>query len=135
MVPFTYGAIGACVALLKVCQAYIHMRQFDPRRIPEYHNRMILGAVSGGMIVILAGHLMGDQGGEIKLGEAALGFLAGYNSDLLFSAIERISTAILPRFAPDSSQRGPQPPVSARDASFHNPAGEARRSPRRSPRP
>jgi hypothetical protein len=105
LVPFTYGAIGACVSLLKACQAFIHMRQFDPRRIPEYYNRMILGSVSGGMIVLLVNQISGDDGTQIKLSAAALGFLAGYNNDLLFSAIERISNAILPKVGIDSVRR------------------------------
>jgi hypothetical protein len=105
LVPFTYGAIGASVALLKACQAYIHQRQFDARRIPEYYNRMILGAISGGMIVLLVNQISDDDGTSIKLSAAALGFLAGYNNDLLFSAIERISAAILPKVGLDTVQR------------------------------
>lgn len=125
LVPFTYGAIGACIALLKACQAFIHMRQFDPRRIPEYYNRMILGAVSGGMIVILIAQLTTDGGAELKLSEAALGFLAGYNSDLLFSAIERISTAILPRVGIETVQRDKGAP---RGTSLQRPVGSTRRT-------
>jgi hypothetical protein len=44
------------------------LRQFDPRRIPEYYNRMILGAVSGGMIVILLASLISNQSGERRGG-------------------------------------------------------------------
>jgi hypothetical protein len=77
LVPFTYGAIGASVALLKACQAFIHMRQFDPRRIPEYYNRMILGAICGGMIVLLINQISDDDGASVKLSAAALGFIAG----------------------------------------------------------
>ncbi len=97
LVPFTYGAIGASVYLLKACQAYIHLRQFDPLRIPEYYNRMILGGVAGGIIVLLINQVAGDGGTTIRFSAAALGFLAGYNNDLLFSAIERISAALLPK--------------------------------------
>lgn len=118
LLPFTYGAIGACVALLKSCQEFIYKRQFDPRHIPEYYNRMILGAVSGGMIVILITQVTGDDGTEIKLSAAALGFIAGYNSDLLFAAIERISTAILPRVGLSSIQQQPKPPVAIDDVSM-----------------
>ena len=108
LVPFTYGAIGACVSLLKACQAYIHMRQFDARRVPEYYNRMILGAVSGGMIVLLITQPE-DGDATLKLSAAALGFIAGYNSDLLFSAIERISSAVLPKFGKDGGDGGSGP--------------------------
>ena len=116
LLPFTYGAIGACVALLKSCQRFIYTRQFDPRHIPEYYNRMILGAVSGGIIVILITQVTGEDGAEIKLSAAALGFIAGYNSDLLFAAIERISTALLPRVGLSSVQQ--QPAVAVQDVSL-----------------
>jgi len=109
LVPFTYGAIGACLYLLKACQFYIHSRQFDPLRISEYYNRMILGGVSGGMIVLLVEQIStgASDTGETatKLSAAALGFLAGYNNDLLFSAIERISNAILPKVGIETVQR------------------------------
>jgi hypothetical protein len=97
LVPFTYGAIGACLYLLKACQTHVHMRQFDPRRMPEYYNRMILGGAAGGVIVLLVNQLAGDDGTTVRFSAAALGFLAGYNNDLLFGAVERISAAILPK--------------------------------------
>lgn len=104
LVPFTYGAIGACTYLLKACQKYIHMRQFDPLRISEYYNRMILGAISGGIIVLLVHQIAGTGDTTIRFSAAALGFLAGYNNDLLFGAIERISAAILPKIGISSVQ-------------------------------
>jgi hypothetical protein len=110
LVPFTYGAIGACVSLLKTCQVHIHQRQFDPRRIPEYSTRAILGAISGGIIVILIDQIAG--GGDetsVRISAAALGFIAGYNNELLFGAVERISAAILPRVGLDSVQQQPKP--------------------------
>ena len=116
-VPFTYGAIGACIALLKVCHALIYLRQFDPRRIPEYYNRIILGAISGGMIVILIDQFT-SSGSQSGVSDAALGLLAGYNSDLLFSAIERISIAVLRRVSAGSAQndtRTPAPPGQPRN--------------------
>jgi hypothetical protein len=101
LVPFTYGAIGACVFLLKASHTYIHLRQFDPLRISEYYNRMILGAVAGGMIILLVQQIQGEKE-TIRFSAAALGFLAGYNNELLFAAIERISAAILPKIGLDS---------------------------------
>lgn len=107
LVPFTYGAIGASVYLLKAVQYFIHTRQFDPLRITEYYNRMILGAVSGGIIVILVDEVAGDGDTVIKFSAAALGFLAGYNTDLLFGAIERISNALLPKIDLTTIRRAP----------------------------
>jgi hypothetical protein len=107
LVPFTYGAIGSCVYLLKCIQFFIHTRQFDPLRKTEYYNRMILGAVSGGMIVILVHQISVDDEGVVQLSAAALGFLAGYNTDLLFAAIERISNALLPKIDLTTVRRAP----------------------------
>lgn len=112
LVPFTYGAIGACIFLLKTSHSYIHKRQFDPLRIPEYYSRMILGAVAGGMIVVLVRQVAGDDGAAISLSAAALGFLAGYNNDLLFAAIERISNALLPKIGWESIQEKAKKDVS-----------------------
>jgi hypothetical protein len=106
LVPFTYGAIGACISLFKTTQSLIHLRQFDPRRISEYYVQILLGAVSGGIIIILIEHATNTSGGMVKLSAAALGFIAGYNSELLFSAIDRISAAVLPKPGSESEKQG-----------------------------
>jgi len=105
LVPFTYGAIGSLAYLLRSCHEYIYKREFDPHRIPEYYNRLLLGIVSGGAILLFIDQITTDQG-TIKLSEAALAFLTGYNTDFLFTAIERVSQAILPKVGLDTVQRG-----------------------------
>jgi hypothetical protein len=97
LVPFTYGGIGACVYLLRSCHQYIYTRQFDPNRISEYYNRMLLGMVSGGAVTLFVSQIPDEKGAVVRLSGAALGFLAGYNTDFLFSAVERIAAAILPK--------------------------------------
>lgn len=109
LVPFTYGGIGACAYLLRACHQYMYNRQFDIRRIPEYNSRMLLGLVSGGAINLFIAQI-GDDKAPIKLSAAALGFLAGYNNDLLFNTIERISQAILPKVGLESIKKAePRP--------------------------
>lgn len=103
--PFTYGAIGASVYLLKSLHTYIYERNYDRRRNTEYGTRILLGMVSGGTVVLLVDQISGDGGSAIKLSSAALGFLTGYNTDFLFSAIERITAAILPKINIDSVRR------------------------------
>lgn len=90
LTPFLFGALGALAYLLRSCHEYIHRREFDPKRIPEYYNRILLGIVSGGAMLLLP--LDG-----VKLPAEALAFIAGYNTDFLFTAIERIAAAILPK--------------------------------------
>jgi hypothetical protein len=95
--PFTYGAMGACVYLLRSLHKHIYGRTFDRRRKPEYFNRVLLGAISGGATVLL---LSSGKASAVTISFNALGFLAGYHTDLLFTAIERITNAVLPK-APD----------------------------------
>jgi hypothetical protein len=99
--PFTYGAMGACVFLLRSLHKHIYGRTFDRRRKPEYFNRVLLGAISGGATVLLINSTKGGGANAaataMDVSVNALGFLAGYNTDLLFAAIERITNAILPK--------------------------------------
>jgi hypothetical protein len=98
-VPFTFGGIGSCAYLLRACHQYIVKRQFDKVYIPEYYNRILLGMISGGSIMLFVSEIGTDKNSTVHLSSAALGFLAGYNTDFLFSAVERIIQAILPKVA------------------------------------
>jgi hypothetical protein len=103
--PFSYGALGSVVYLLRSAHIFIYERTFDKLRIPEYYNRMILGTIAGGAIKLLITEVSDDDGSVLDLSASALAFIAGYNSDFLFSAIERISAAILPKVTVESVKR------------------------------
>jgi len=105
LTPWLYGGLGSCVYLLRSAHMYIYQRTFDVRRKPEYFNRILLGAMSGGAIILFVNQIAGDEGTVIQLGSAALGFLAGYSTDFLFSTIERVISAILPRVSLDTIQK------------------------------
>jgi hypothetical protein len=92
--PFFYGGVGGCVFLLRSLHKHVHERTFDRRRRAEYSNRLILGLISGGIILVIEPKL-GTNAASISV--SAIGFLAGYNTDLLFSAIERITNAVFPK--------------------------------------
>jgi hypothetical protein len=113
IVPWIYGGLGACAYLLRTAHSLIAERAFDVRRKPEYLNRILLGAVSGGAIVLLFNS--GSDDDTVKISAAALGFIAGYSNDLLFSAVERVVAAILPRVGLDTLKRdtvaAPRPPA------------------------
>ena len=100
--PFAYGAFGACIRLLRVTEQRLRDRTFDPRRIPEHRNRMVLGTLSGGVIVLLYS-TGGISETDVKLTEAGLGFLAGYSIDLLFSILDRLVKALSPE-SPQSTE-------------------------------
>ena len=97
LLPWAYGGLGACAYMLRSAHYFIYQRSFDVRRTPEYFNRIGLGAISGGAIILFVNNLVNDDGTSINLGSAALGFVAGYSTDLLFNTIERIVTAIFPK--------------------------------------
>ncbi|MBW3567579.1 MAG: hypothetical protein KY410_06420 [Proteobacteria bacterium] len=90
--PFLYGLLGSCVYLMRITGHHLRERTFDPRRIAEHMNRLFLGGVSGGVIVLVI-----DNPGDIKLSAAALGFLAGYSIEFLFRTVDRLIEAILPK--------------------------------------
>ena len=93
--PFAYGAFGATVRLLRITEQRLRERSFDPRRLAEHLNRLVLGTLSGGVIVLI--YSTGGVGDtDVKLTEAALGFLAGYSVDLMFSLLDRLVKAISP---------------------------------------
>ena len=103
LVPWAYGALGACAFLLRSAHYFIHQRSFDTRRTPEYFNRILLGAISGGGIILFTEYLTSaDDGSVAHLGAAALGFVAGYSGDLLFNMVERVVTAIFPKVSTET---------------------------------
>ena len=110
LTPYGYGGLGSCVYLLRSAHRYIHERTFDTRRKPEYFNRVLLGTISGGAIILFVEQITTDNGEVIKLSSGALGFLAGYSTDFLFNTFERIISAILPKTGLDSVRRQKTPP-------------------------
>jgi hypothetical protein len=103
--PFAYGALGALAYLLRSAHTYIYERSFDTRRSPEYNNRILLGMISGGAIMMFVSQITTDKGEVIQLSGAALAFIAGYNCDFLFTAIERVMAAILPKVGVESVRK------------------------------
>lgn len=95
LLPFAYGALGASVRLLRVMESRLRDRSFDPRRIPEHRTRWVLGTLSGGVIVMFVS-TGGTGDTSVKLTEAALGFLAGYSIDLLFSLLDNLVSILSP---------------------------------------
>ncbi len=95
LTPFMYGAFGASIFLLRQAETQLRERTFDPRQLPEFRNRLVLGTLSGGVIVLLY-----SSGGitetYVKITEAALGFIGGYSIDLLFALLDRVVDALKP---------------------------------------
>lgn len=114
LVPWAYGGLGACAFLLRSAHYFIYARSFDTRRTPEYFNRILLGAISGGAIILFSEYLTSaDDGSAAHLGSAALGFIAGYSGDLLFRTVERIVNAIFPKDAEGDASSSSRKPAAA----------------------
>lgn len=110
LLPWAYGALGSCAYLLRSAHYFIYQRCFDLRRRPEYFNRVLLGAISGGAIILFVDYLVDDDSGTVlHLSSAALGFIAGYSTDFLFNTVERIVAAIFPKTDTDPNARPPRP--------------------------
>jgi len=112
LVPFAFGGLGAATYLLRSAHMYFHSRTFDPSYIPEYFNRLLLGTIAGGTIDLLIDSVTQD-GAVIDLSASALAFIAGYNADLLFRTIERLSEALLPKVGIESMRRAAAAPVAS----------------------
>jgi hypothetical protein len=131
LLPWTYGGLGACAYLLRSAHTFIYQRCFDIRRKPEYTNRILLGSISGGAIILFSNYLASEDDTVTHFGSAALGFIAGYSTDFLFNTIERIVTAIFPKVqietVPDPSavSRRPTPALKKPDPNS-GPAAPAR---------
>jgi hypothetical protein len=93
IMPFIYGLLGALVFLLKSAHGYIAERSFDLYRVPEYYNRMVLGFMAGGVVLLF----WQDAGSGTQIGANAVAFLVGYNTDYLFQTIERVANAVFPK--------------------------------------
>lgn len=104
--PFLYGLLGAVVYILRVTEERLHSRDYDPRREPEHYNRLVLGTLSGGAIILFIEQIPGDDGAALEIGTAALGFLAGYSVDFLFETLDRMIQAILPKVGLETIQTG-----------------------------
>jgi hypothetical protein len=123
LLPYGYGGLGSCVYLLRSAHTYIYLRTFDVRRKPEYFNRILLGTIAGGTIILFLGVVAGT-GPVAKLSSTALGFLAGYSTDFLFSTIERIIGAVFPKTGGETTKNAApttkQTMVAHADATMRN---------------
>lgn len=96
--PFVFGTLGACVYLMRITSTKLHNRTFNPSRIPEHFNRLFLGTVSGGVIIVFLENTiwLGNSENGVPLTAAGIGFIAGYSIEFLYQIIDRIIKAVLP---------------------------------------
>jgi hypothetical protein len=125
LVPYAYGGLGACAYLLRSAHKFIYKRTFDVLRKPEYFNRILLGMIAGGTIILFVDKAVGDEDTTIQLGSAALGFIAGYSTDFLFNKIQKIIGVLLPKDGDDGDGSGGGGGSSGPSRRPKNPSGES----------
>ena len=103
--PFFYGALGAFIYILRVTERRLQTREFDPARAPEHVNRLVLGTLAGGSIILFINELPNGEGSSVQISSAALGFLAGYSVDFLFQVLDRVIGAFLPKVGLETIER------------------------------
>jgi hypothetical protein len=91
LLPFVHGLLGALTYLMRSAHNYIAERSFDLQRTPEYYNRMLLGFVSGGVVLLFV------DPKSFNVSDGAVAFIVGYNTDYLFAALERVAGAVFPK--------------------------------------
>ncbi len=119
LLPFVYGLLGACLYLLPKCHEFVTTRTFDRLRIAQYKSRLLLGFAAGGIVMFFVYEIGVDEGDEvIQLSAPVLAIIAGYNTDFLFQAIQRMVAAILPKVGISSAKPAAPPSPTVRSVSI-----------------
>ena len=92
ILPVLYGALGTLAYILRAIYAQMVQRSFDPRQTGEFIVRIFLGMLSG----ITLQWIFVRDGAAVPGGitPAVLAFIGGYSVELLFTAIDRLLTAV-----------------------------------------
>lgn len=100
--PFIYGSLGSCVYLLRVTETRLRHRDFDSTRIPEHWNRLVLGTLCGGAIILVLEQTIESVStvNGVPVTAALVGFLAGYSVDFLFDIVDRLIEGITSKLSP-----------------------------------
>jgi hypothetical protein len=111
--PFTYGALGAIVFLLREAKRRATERSFDRHRKADFITRFVLGIVAGGCAALLVQTVGAPPGNAptdetVELSKAVVGFIGGYSTEFLFRVIKNLIAAIEPRINVET----PRPPRS-----------------------
>lgn len=100
LLPLLYGLVGACAYILRNLSTEIENRTFSAGSETEYRLRFYLGAIAGMAVgwFLTSGNSTGitpsTPGLLQSISPFALAFLAGYNVEVLFSAMDRFISAV-----------------------------------------
>lgn len=92
VLPALYGLLGACAFVLRKLSHEVGELQFASTREAQYSLRLNIGVLAG---LAVGWFIKPDQEASVlaNLSPLALAFVAGYASDLLFAALDRIVQA------------------------------------------
>ncbi len=91
--PFLWGAVGACVYLLKNLYDIAAERKFDLRMQHGWYMRVLLGAIMAGVVYYLFGFTGVVEGGKEASGKA-VAFLVGVGVKVVYGGLERLIVLI-----------------------------------------
>ena len=106
--PFLWGALGSCVWLLKRLSDVAESHTFDRALARGWTNRILLGAILGGIVQYLYDPLVFVSEG-FRLAASAIGFMTGVGVKIVYGAIERAIEVIAAKMnlgAAKDDQRG-----------------------------
>ncbi len=91
--PFLWGAVGACVYLMKNLYDIAAARKFDLRMQHGWYMRVLLGAIMAGVVYYLFGFTGVVEGGKEASGKA-VAFLVGVGVKVVYGGLERLIVLI-----------------------------------------
>jgi len=110
--PFVWGAIGACVYLLKNLYDIAADRQFDKEKYSGWWLRVILGGTLGAVVVHLFDlKALGGTEENVALDAVAVAFLVGLGVKVVYGAFERLVNVLAEKMDLGALRRARVQPV------------------------
>lgn len=104
LLPLLYGTLGAAAYVLRSLIIGIQQETYTWRMNATYRMRLFLGALSGLLIGFFV--IPKEMSGLATLPPMALSFLAGYNIEVVFLAMDKFIAAIIERITRRTSETG-----------------------------
>lgn len=104
--PFIWGAMGACVFLMKRLYDFAAQRLFDTTRLHGWGIRVLLGSIIAGVTVYLF-DLKALSGTDEALDDNAIAFLIGLGVKVIYGAYEKLVYSLSERLKFDKLRRKP----------------------------
>ena len=104
--PFFWGALGACIYILKRITDEAGDHRFDPDKFRGWLTKLTLGAVLGGSITYI---IDPDTFGQVTLSTTAIAFLTGLGTKVVYGALERVIDLLADKLNLDAIRKRQKP--------------------------